>query len=384
MILWILLTAMTAAVAALLTVPAVRAYDRPRGNATNIAVLKEQLAGVERDRADGTLSTEQAERARTEISRRIVAEGRIAEAPPRPLDSRTLPWVAVGIAVVVAFAATGLYARLGRPDLPAAQGGANAGNAVTQQQAADIAGVIAKLETGLARNPNDAEGWRMLGWAYLAAGRATDSTQAYARAVALAPTNASYRSAQGDALVQAANGQVTPVAMSAFHAALKIDPTDARSRYYLALAEDQGGQHDRAMADWIALIKSASPGAAWLPQVRAFVEGLARDRHIDIAKQLGETPAASPTPDQVQQAQQMSPAQRIAMVHGMVDKLASDLKAHPRNEAAWEELMRARMVLGDPAAASAAYRDAQKAFADAPATLVALRQQAKVLGVPGA
>jgi cytochrome c-type biogenesis protein CcmH len=389
MILWIVLTTMTAAVAVLLTVPVVRAYDRPRGAATNIAILKEQLSAIDRELADGVVTAEQAERSRTEINRRIIAEGRVTDAPPRQLNSRTLPWVAVGVAAVVALAATGLYSRLGRPDLVSPHQATPGGTDVAQHPIADVASMIGQLEAKLAQQPNDAEGWRMLGWSYLAVGRAADSVRAYARAVTLDPTNASYRSAQGDALVQAANGHVTPEALEAFRAALKLDPTDPRSRYYLALYEDQQGQHDRAMADWLALIKSAPADAPWLGQVRDFVERVARDRHIDISKQLGEIsqpPAAQqgPTPDQVKQMQQMSPADREAMIRSMVEKLEADLKASPRNEAGWEQLMRARMVLGQGPEAAAAYRDAQKAFADAPSTLASLRDQAKALGVPGA
>ncbi len=389
MILWIVLTTMTAAVAVLLTVPVVRAYDRPRGAATNIAILKEQLSTIDRELADGTTTTEQAERARTEINRRIIAEGRVTDAPSRQLNSRVLPWVAVGVAAVVALGATGLYSRLGRPDLAAPHAPAANTADSGQHPIADVASMIGQLEAKLAQQPNDAEGWRMLGWSYLAVGRAPDSVRAYTRAVTLDPTNASYRSAQGDAIVQAANGQVTPEALEAFRASLKIDPTDQRSRYYLALYEDQQGQHDRAMADWIALIKGAPADAPWLGQVRDFVERVARDRHIDISKQLGEISqpppvAQGPTPEQVQQAQQMSPAEREAMIRSMVEKLAADLKANPRNEAGWVQIMRARMVLGDAPAASAAYRDAQKAFADSPSTLASLRDQAKTLGIPGA
>jgi cytochrome c-type biogenesis protein CcmH len=391
MTLWIVLTVMTAVVAVLLTVPIVRAYDRPRGAATNIAILKEQLSSIDRDCAEGNLTAEQAERSRAEINRRIVAEGRVADAPRRQLDSKTLPWVAVGVAAVIALGATGLYAQLGRPDLGSSNTGAPVSGDADQRQIADIAKMIPQLEAKLAQDPSNAEGWRMLGWSYLVVGRASDSAHAYGRAVALEPANASYRSAQGDAIVQAANGQVTPAALEAFRAALKIDPNDARSRYYMALYEDQQGRRDRAMADWVALIKSAPPDAPWLGQVRDFVERVARDRHVDISKEIGSdgqqagsVPAPGPSAQQVEQAQLMSPADRQAMIHSMVDRLASDLRANPRNEAGWAQLMRARMVLGEPAAASAAYRDAQKAFADVPSTLASLRDQAKALGVPGA
>ena len=80
----------------------------------------------------------------------------------------------------------------------------------------------------------------------------------------------------------------------------------------------------------------------------------------------------------------MSGSDRQAMIAGMVDRLQAQLKASPRDEDGWVRLMRARMVLGQGAAASAAYRDARRAFDGDPAGEAALRDAAQGLSVPGA
>ena len=81
---------------------------------------------------------------------------------------------------------------------------------------------------------------------------------------------------------------------------------------------------------------------------------------------------------------QMSDADRQAMIHTMVDKLAGELKANPHDSGGWVRLMRARMVLGESDKAAEAYRQARQAFAGTPAAQVALQEAAKSLGVPGA
>jgi cytochrome c-type biogenesis protein CcmH len=398
MILWIVLTVLTSLAVAGLTVPLVRRHDLGMARETNIAILKRQLGEIDAQEAAGSLTRDEAEGMRTEIKRRILAEGRVAEGAPRTLDQRTVPWLAMAVAGVVALAATGLYALMGRPDLPAAHK-----VAVNPEQAnetghpvADVSAMIAQLEAKMRANPNDPEGWRMLGWSYSAVGRSGDAAEAYARAAALNPKNADYPSAEGDALVAAAQGQVTPAALAAFQTALKIDPNDPRSRYYVALYEDQQGKHDQAMADWIALIKSAPPGAGWVKQVRDFVERTARERHIDIADKLppeaaptapamDQQPARSgPTPDQVASANQMPAGDREAMIRQMVDKLAGELKSNPHDADGWMRLMRARMVLGEPDKAAAAYHDAKVAFANSPNDLDTLQKAAQSLGIPGA
>ncbi|MGZ6020210.1 MAG: tetratricopeptide repeat protein, partial [Phenylobacterium sp.] len=186
----------------------------------------------------------------------------------------------------------------------------------------------------------------------------------------------------------------TPAAEAVFGKAVSLDPADPRARYYLAIAKDQKGDAKGAMDDWIALLKSAPPDAPWAPEVRTFVEKVAQERHVDLTGRLPPAPPAvaqpgpppnapGPSADQVAAASQMSDAGRQQMIEGMVAKQAAALKANPRDLEGWERLIRARMVLGQPAAAAQAYRDATRAFAGSPGDQAALRQTAAGLGVPG-
>jgi cytochrome c-type biogenesis protein CcmH len=390
MLLWIVLTFMVAVAVSGLTFALVRRRGAEHARATATSILAAQLAEVDLQIAQGDVSGKEAVSLRTEIRRRILAEGGEPVAIEKPIPATAIPYLAIGIAGVVALAATGLYAMLGRPDLSAGpraqsvQGGAPN----VAHPGRDVAQMIGRLEVKMRENPNNAEGWRLLGWSYLVTGRAADAAAAYARAVALAPKNADYRSSEGEALVRAADGQVTPAALDAFHAAMKDDPDDPRAKYYLALYKDERGDHAGAMNDWIALIKGAPSDAPWLPDVRRFVENTAHERGLDISAKLPPAPASpaenGPSPAQVQAANQMPAADRDAMIHDMVDRLAGELKAQPRNAEGWERLMRARMVLGQTAAAAAAYRDATNAFTDKPDVRTRLRNSARALGVPGA
>ena len=390
MLLWAILTFMVALAVSGLTLTLVRRRDANRSNATATSILAAQLADVDSQLAAGALSTTEAAPLKNEIRRRVLAESREAEAIGRPLPARAFPYLAIGVAGIVALAATGLYALLGRPDLGAGAHvqAARETTANATHPDGDVSAMITQLEARMRQTPNDAEGWRMLGWSYLVTSRAADAATAYARAVALAPHNADYRSSEGEALVRAADGQVTPSALDSFRAALKEDASDPRAKYYLALYKDQTGDHDGAIADWIALIKGGPRDAPWLSDVRRFVENVARERGLDISSKLPpETPPAvsenGPSGAQVEAANRMPAADRDAMIHAMVDRLAGELKAKPRNVEGWERLMRARMVLGETAAAAAAYHDAGIAFANAPDIKTRLHNTARALGVPG-
>jgi cytochrome c-type biogenesis protein CcmH len=376
------LTLMVAIAVAGVTVPLIRNRERKR-RPTTLDVLKAQLADVESQRDSGQISAEDAHGLSTEIKRRIIAEGRVNEGTARPLDGHVLPYIAAGLAVLVASSAALLYMRVGRPDLAAAANFVENDASATPQPGGfrDLPGIIEKLKARLAQSPNETQGWRLLGWAYLVTGKPSDAANAYARAIALDPRVAADHSAQGDALVQAAGGQVTPAALAAFHDATARDPNDARARYFLALFKEQQGDHEGAMADWIALLKSAPPDAPWLADVRAFVERVARTHGQDLSKLLSGVATDTQNAPSAAQAGPVDPSR---MIHAMVDKLAAELKANPRNQESWTELMRARMVLGETDAAKAAYRDAMSAFADAPSKQAELHHAAQALHVPGA
>ncbi len=378
MSLWLVLTLMVAVVIAGVTVSLVRKRGRT-SRRTTLDILKTQLVEVESQRESGEISADEALGLSTEIKRRIIAEGRQDEGTARPLDARVLSYMAAGLAVFLAATATLLYASVGRPDLGARIGRSDGATAPQPGAFRDLPAIIEKLKARLAKSPGETQGWRLLGWAYLVTGKPSDAANAYARAIALDPRTAADYAAQGDALVQAAGGQVTPAALAAFHEATARDPSDPRARYFLALYKEQQGDHEGAMTDWIILLKSAPADAPWLADVRAFAERVARAHGQDLSKLL----LNGPTDAQIASAAQMRPADRSKMVHAMVDKLAAELKANPRNVEGWTELMRARMVLGETDAARAAYRDAVQAFADAPARQAELRHAAQALRVPG-
>jgi cytochrome c-type biogenesis protein CcmH len=299
--------------------------------------------------------------------------------------------IALVLAAFVALLAIGISVWEGRsdsaatpsPDAPAAPVG-------------DVAAMIGQLEAKLKGDPKNPQGWQMLGWSYFETGRYADAAKAYERAAALAPTNATYWSALGEALVLSGPGGVTPQAEQAFQKAIANDPKDHRARYFIGVKKDLAGDHKGAVDDWIALLKDTPAGAPWEQPVRELLDKVATANKIDIADRVPPPSAAppadevataaipGPTREQMQAASSLPPGQQDQMVRGMVDSLAAKLKADPKNADGWIRLMRARMVLGEPAGATQALRDARAAFGGDAAQQARFTDAAKTLGVPGA
>ncbi len=414
MTLWIILTALTALAAAWLTIPLVRRHEaRVDARAATIAVLKDQLADVDVQLAAGSIQPGEAEGLRNEIRRRLLAAGHIPTELDRTMGQRALSGLALGLAVMVAGAGAALYASMGQPELAGSGAPTPAAAAPTAAPAGDAAaqGEVTQLITGLEQkmqaNPDDPEGWRMLGWSYFQTGRYADSAKAYAKAIALKPDGVGFQSAYGEALVQEAGGQVTPAAAAAFEKAAAQDGSDARARYFLAVRKAEAGDRKGAIDDMLRLIADSPADAPWLPQLRAAVQQTAQAAGIDISARLAAAkpvgtasvpglppPVAAaaaaaapagvmpgPSRDQVQAAQAMSPADRQAMIRSMVDGLAEKLKANPKDEGGWLRLMRARQVLGDAAAAKTARDQALAAFAGDTAAQGRIRAASAEMGL---
>ncbi len=323
----------------------------------------------------------------------------------KSFPSSKLFWLGCGLGTFVAALALGVYVFAAPPDtakvearLDSLLGTAKAPDAPSPQadNAPDLplpqagkTNVIGQLQDNVRANPKDPDAWGNLGWAFMHIHQPPQAAEAYRHAVALSPGNAEYRSALAEATIQSGSGKIDAATQADLRAVVAADPSNARARFYLALYKDQQGDHQGAIADWITMIKSAPADAPWSGEVRQVVEQVAKEEHIDISKQLPPAPAAPPPaalmpgPDeqQVAAASQMPAAERDAMIHGMVDRLAAQLKQNPRDAAGWRRLMQARMVLGDKNAARDAYRQARHAFAQEPAQLTVLDTAAHDLGI---
>lgn len=236
----------------------------------------------------------------------------------------------------------------------------------TDAGASEAETLIAQLRARLAEEPGNAEGWRLLGWATFSTGRYAEAVKAYAEAARLDPEKAEHWSALGESTVLAGQGGVTADAMTAFRKALALDPKDARARFFMGAAQAEAGQPRAALDSWFALLADAPANAPWTASVRQRITDLSKREGIDVSARLANlpTPAASgPTPEQMQAAASMTPAEQQAMAKSMVESLAARLKADPRDANGWIMLMRSRKMLGDDAGAKQALAEARAAFA---------------------
>lgn len=268
------------------------------------------------------------------------------------------------------------------------------GDSAPSAAAAGAADPLAALEARTRAEPDNAGAWQELGFANFAAGRYADAVAAYDKATQADPQSAVLWSSLGEARVMASEHDPLPAAArAAFRKAAGLDPKDPRARYFLAVEKDLAGDHQGAVADWLALLAETPAGAPWEADLRRTIEQVGAINKIAVEERIaaalevrpaGPSQAAGaagipgPTQEEIAAASALRPAEQQQMAEEMVARLAARLKREPGDVEGWVMLMRSYKTLGREAEARGALRSAMAAN---PGRRGELEDAAEALGV---
>ena len=294
---------------------------------------------------------------RAEISRRIlraIDENR-ARAPARPLPSIWRQRVVLTLSIILPLFSVVGYLILGDPRFPTAPRMAQSGAAGLQVAAKSLN----RMEDDLRSKPDDGQSWDSIAPVYVRLGRLADAKSAYLNAIRILGPSAVRESGLGEVLVMTEGGRVTDPAKDAFEAALKLEPNNPKSSFYLAMGLSQAGRTAEAVKAFRAMVAHASADAPWLPAVR--------ERIVALEHGEGEVSGAAETAAPV-----VSPATKALPNEGnkasidpsaMVSRLDADLRKNPQNVERWKQLVRSYAFLKEQAKARDALDRALKIFA---------------------
>ncbi len=207
------------------------------GEASNVAILRDQLAELDNDVANGIVSRDQYEQSRRELEQRVLEESKAAPGSAGSgVPSSAAAWTAAIVGGALPIAAVVLYFALGSPQAFApgsmAAAGPRGGDAQHDMSPQKVAEMAASLAAKLEKDPGNADGWATLAHTYYSLQRFSEAVAAYERAVKLLPDNADLLADYADALGAATNsldGKPTEL----IERALKADPMQWKA---LALA----------------------------------------------------------------------------------------------------------------------------------------------------
>ncbi|MBT8155435.1 c-type cytochrome biogenesis protein CcmI [Epibacterium ulvae] len=373
--------------------------------AYDLRLYRQQLKEVDRDLARGVIQDSDAERIRTEVSRRILAaDAAIKKHQDGDVQPKVPSLIAAGVtAAGLVGGAFILYVNLGAPgygDLAldyrlalAADQAANRPSQTEMEATAEpfemptpqpnYVELVDRLRQAAQSRPTDPRGQALLAQHEARLGNFVQAYMAKAKFIELSngDVNPEDHAEQAELMILAAGGLVSPEAEDALKQALTLNPGNGTARYYWGLMMGQTGRPDIAFGIWRETLINGPEGAPWIEAIRAQIADMAFRAGQEIDPALLQTNQPGPTAEQMQAASEMSPEDQQEMIRGMVDGLSDRLASEGGTASEWARLISALTVLGDVERAQRIYAEAQSRFADAPEQAAIITAAARQSGL---
>ena len=402
MIFFLICAVMTAVVLLAVIAPMLSGSDTEGGS--EIGVYKAQLAELDRDVERGVLSSDEAERARTEIARRLLAADDAGEIQTHSAPRGLTRGVAAVMAVAVLGVGAGLYSWLGAvdwsgpyQDLPRAarlaaseeMRDARPSQAELEAQIGDFNAVdestlpedyralVQQLRDVVPTRPDEVEGWELLARHEAALGRYSASAEAQRQVVQLkgSTVTASDVVRLLDLMVAATAGSVSPEAERMALALLDQDPDNVAGKYYMGLLFAQTDRPDVAFRLWRQVVDSGEE-VQHVDLARNQIEEAAFRAGVDYDLPTVAAATRGPSAEDMANAADMAPEDQAAMIEGMVSNLSERLAGEGGTADEWAQLITALGVLERTDRAAAILGEARQVFADSPEDLAKIEAAA--------
>ncbi len=320
-IFWILVAGL-AGLALLFVIPPLlsrhEATAEPDQDQLNLDVFRQQLVELEADMAAGKLEKGQYQDARQDLERELLHDVKGQGAPAATAAPGTAPFTALILALALPAFAVALYLAIGDSAIiprlervagATAQAPGQGHGAADAQQAASLEIMVERLAARMEENPDQLEGWLMLGRTYVALDQPAKGAAALERALALAPQNPEVMINLAQALATAANGQLGGRPGDLIAAALVIEPKQATGRWLNGLVAHQAGDFPLAVQRWEALALDLDAAGEDASELRQFI--------ADAREQGGLAPATTATSPTPNPASVTSPAASVGPAAGV-------------------------------------------------------------------
>ena len=252
---WAIVSAMTASILGLLLYPLLkRPAQTGNEREKTLPVYRQQFSELEQDRADGLLTDEQYQTARSELERRVLDETNTTESSAAAVGGLVnLRLVALSLALLIPASSGVLYWTLGNPAAmthPAVATASQGGAGADAQMADSLNTLIEQLKKKLEQNPNDAVGWGLLARSYMAMERYADAVPIFEKATKLDPDNAGLLADYADALGVHQGRKLDGRPETLIQKALKLDPHNVKALMLSGTIAYNRKDFARAAKEW--------------------------------------------------------------------------------------------------------------------------------------
>ncbi len=271
----------------------------------DLDALRRQLQQLKDLHEAGTLATDAYDSARAALEQRIVAlvmqapPAAAAAAPTAPVSPRLPRALVLGVGAATLVLAAAGYLWTGSPQLALAPVPASVATAASGAQGigqAEIEAMVGTLQQRLQEQPDDAEGWLMLGRSFSVLGRHAEAVPAYRRSLALRPNDAALLSDLADALAMVNGRNLAGEPATLLEQALKLDPDNMKALSLAGSAAFDRSDYATAVKHWERVAVLAAPDSPWLPRVRESIAEARARGGMPPAAEVAAAPAAQAAP----------------------------------------------------------------------------------------
>jgi cytochrome c-type biogenesis protein CcmH len=286
---WLVALALLAAILAWIVTPLLRRttiVDAPEDLSATTAVYRDHKRQVESDFAAGVINESERDTALAELTRRFGEElAQDTEATSR-VSERTRWIAAMGLVACLPVIAGVLYFMLGNPAAMTAAPAAAQGDTAADAQ---VIAMVDQLAAKLRANPDDGEGWALLGRSYRVLGRFDAAVMAYNEASKRLAPNAQLYTDWAEAIAQAQGRTLVGQPTELLERAIKLEPDNLKALALLGAAAMERNDRPAAIATWTRLRGLLPPDS---PQARQIDAALAQAGAPTSGSPVAEAPAA--------------------------------------------------------------------------------------------
>lgn len=235
----------------------------------NLAIFRDQLAELTREKAEGSLAEADFEQAKQELQRRLLDEIEpAAEDGIAPVATGPSRKTAVAILLLLPILGLLGYGILGNPKaLDPTQTAAP-----PQMTPEKINEMVASLAAKLKANPDNIQGWLMLARSYKSMGRYDEAVEAFVKAEKAISDDPDQLASYAETIAMANGKGFSGKAVQLVERALKVDPKHGHSLFLAGAAAMEAGQNKKGIAYWEALLPQVEPGSDIDQMLRGGIE----------------------------------------------------------------------------------------------------------------
>ena len=218
----------------------------------NAAIYREELDKLAAEQAAGTINAQEYEMSHVEMRQRLFQDTN--EEDDKAVMGSTKK-VVIGVCAFIVLLSSGLYFSLGDVVRIAQQGDQKPMSQVGVEK------MVADFALKMDKDPDNLQGWAMLGRSYRILGRNEDAAKAYGRAGSFINNDPELLAEYADTLVANANGNFSGKPLQLINQALKLDPKNLLALWLSGTASFASGNYKVAVQTWEKLAQQLPPGS---------------------------------------------------------------------------------------------------------------------------